>query len=118
MPAGPAPLTQPRAGATRTKPTAGAAGPSEQEPVKARRYDARIPWAELLQRVFLDDVLACPCGGRRKIIAFLKESAVVKAILESLGLPTTGPPMAPARSMLWPEEGWQDDVPAVQRSLQ
>ena len=115
----PEPLAQPRADAD-PKPTAVAAGPSEseQEPAKARRHDARIPWAELLQRVFLENVLACPCGGRRKIIAFLKESAAVKAILQSLGLPATGPPLAPARSALCPEEGWQDDVPAVQRSLQ
>jgi hypothetical protein len=25
----------------------------------------RIPWADLLRRVFADDVLRCPCGGRR-----------------------------------------------------
>ena len=72
----------------------------------------------MLRRVFLEDVLACPCGGRRKIIAFIKEAEAVKAILESLGLPATGPPMAPARSAPCPDEGWQDDVLTLQRSLQ
>jgi hypothetical protein len=30
----------------------------------------RLPWADLLKRVFGDDVLQCPCGGRRKVVAF------------------------------------------------
>jgi hypothetical protein len=30
---------------------------------------AVISWAELLQRVFLEDALACPCGGGRRVIA-------------------------------------------------
>src|SRR4051812_7643756 len=38
---------------------------------------ARIPWAELLKRVYLEDVLACPCGGRRRIEAFIEEDEVV-----------------------------------------
>jgi hypothetical protein len=31
---------------------------------------SRIPWAELLMRVFREDVLACPCGGRRVVLAY------------------------------------------------
>jgi len=27
----------------------------------------RVPWAELLRRVFAPDVLSCPCGGRRGV---------------------------------------------------
>jgi putative transposase len=34
-----------------------------------RPLDSRIPWHELLLRVFREDILACPCGGRRKVIA-------------------------------------------------
>jgi hypothetical protein len=42
----------------------------------------------------------------------------VKAILEHLGLPTTGPPVAPARPNESPEFAiWQDDVPELQQSL-
>ena len=88
------------------------------EPSKPRRPDAKIPWAELLQRVFREDVLACPCGGRRRVIAFITERAVVKAILEHLGLPTTGPPIAPARSTAPQDPAlWQDDVPSLQQAL-
>ena len=44
------------------------------------------------------DVLKCEnCGGRMTVLAFLTERAVVKKILEHLGLPATGPPKAPAR---------------------
>jgi len=78
----------------------------------------RIPWSELLLRVFREDVLQCPCGGRRVVLAFLTDEKVVKAILEHLGLPTTGPPLPPARRYEQPElTTWQDDVPELQQSL-
>ncbi len=32
----------------------------------------RVPWADLLEKVFAIDVLACPeCGGRLRVIAFI-----------------------------------------------
>ncbi|HYS07234.1 MAG TPA: hypothetical protein VEP66_00760, partial [Myxococcales bacterium] len=53
----------------------------------------RIPWAELLKKVFAVDVLSCPvCSGRMKLIAYIASSSVARRILEHLGLPTTGPP--------------------------
>jgi hypothetical protein len=62
---------------------------------KGRKY--RIPWAELLQKVFAIDVLACPvCHGRMKLIAFINSASVARRILTHLGLPTTGPPLAKA----------------------
>jgi hypothetical protein len=79
---------------------------------------SRIPWAELLMRVFREDVLACPCGGRRVVLAYLTQPGPVKAILDHLGLPSTGPPIAPARFTAGPAEAtWQDDVPVLQQSL-
>jgi hypothetical protein len=66
-------------------------------PLRARAR-SRVPWAELLSRVFKVDVLQCEnCGGRMTVLAFLTERVVVKKILEHLGLPATGPPRAPAR---------------------
>jgi len=51
------------------------------------------------ERVFRIDVLRCErCGGRMTVLAFLTERASVKKVLEHLGLPTTGPPIAKARS--------------------
>ena len=58
---------------------------------------ARIDWASLLRRIYLEDVLACPCGGRRRIIADVDEPSVIEAILTHLGLPTVTPPIARAR---------------------
>ena len=69
-------------------------------------------------RVFREDVLACPCGSRRVVLACLTQPGPVKAILDHLGLPSTGPPLAPARFIAGPvEETWQDDVPVLQQSL-
>jgi hypothetical protein len=42
------------------------------------------------------DVLACPCGGRRAIVADIADRNVVVAILAHLGLPTEAPPIARA----------------------
>jgi hypothetical protein len=62
----------------------------------ARTY--RIPWADLLAKVFEIDVLACPeCGGRMMLSAFIAEPTVAKRILDHLRLDSTGPPFAPAR---------------------
>jgi hypothetical protein len=53
----------------------------------------RIPWSELLQKVFAVDVLACPrCNGRLKVIAYINEPAVAKQILDHLGLESQAPP--------------------------
>jgi Putative transposase len=69
----------------------------------------RVPWAELLRRVFATDVLSCPCGGRRSVIAVVVDSALARAVLATLGLPCTPAPFAPARD---PPQGelWFDDA--------
>lgn len=56
---------------------------------------ARIDWASLLKRVYLEDVLACPCGGRRRTIADITERDVGVAHLD---LETEAPPLARTRS--------------------
>ena len=59
----------------------------------------RPTWAELLERAFEIDVLTCPwCAGKRKLIALVTDGAVVRRILEHLGLPTADTVLAPARS--------------------
>jgi putative transposase len=92
----------------------------DRPPAEAHRPadPSHIPWAELLMRVFREDVLACPCGGRRVVLAYLTQPGPVKAILDHLGLPSTDPPIAPARSSEGLAEAtWQDDVPELQQSL-
>ncbi len=58
----------------------------------------RLPWADLLRRVHAVDVLACPCGARARILAFLTAPDVVATILRHLGLPEHPPPITPARA--------------------
>jgi hypothetical protein len=70
---------------------------------------ARLPSAELLQRVFAQDVLACPCGGRRRVIAFITDLEVAKDILTALGFPATIPTFAPARAP--PQPSFPDPAP-------
>jgi hypothetical protein len=60
------------------------------------RPRTRVPWAELLQKVFAVDVLACPrCDGRLEVIAYINEPAVAKQILDHLGLDSQAPPRTP-----------------------
>jgi hypothetical protein len=67
-------------------------GPSDDEVTEVlrrivQRLRTRIPWAELLLRVFREDVLLCSCGGRRVVLAFITEKKVVKVILETWACP-------------------------------
>jgi hypothetical protein len=70
-----------------------AAAPRRKRPPRRRYYF----WAELQQRLFLNDVLACPCGGRRRLLAFLTDPEVIGKILRHLGLPAEPPALAPPR---------------------
>jgi hypothetical protein len=38
----------------------------------------RLPWADLLRRVFADDVLQCACGGRRSVLAVVTDPIVAR----------------------------------------
>lgn len=59
---------------------------------------SRIPWAELLKRVYDVDALACSCGGRLRFIALILESDVARRMLDSLALESAPLPIARARS--------------------
>ena len=52
----------------------------------------RLNWAELLKRVFAADVLACPCGGRRTVTAFVVNTNLAHSVLTALGWPPSPPP--------------------------
>jgi len=58
----------------------------------------RITWAQLLKRVFKIDMETCSsCGGKLKVIAAITEKAIIKKILEHLGIPTKSPKTHPSR---------------------
>ena len=70
------------------------------EETSAKERARRYTWAQLLKRVFKIDALQCPyCQGRRKLIAFITEAPVIRAILECLDLPGDPPVLWPSR---WP----------------
>lgn len=59
----------------------------------------RMRWADLIKRVFLEDVLACPCGGRRRVLAMVFDSESIERILRYEGLPWERPVRAPPRKV-------------------
>ena len=68
----------------------------EQRTQQNRRLSARS-WATLLRRTFAIDVLQCPCGGRRRLVALIEKREAIVAILNHLGLPTEVPTFAAAQ---------------------
>ena len=66
---------------------------------RERRRPERMTWAELVQRVWLEDVLRCPCGGRRTVLSMVFNPHSIERILRHLGLPHQAPPRAPPRPM-------------------
>ncbi|MFP4040391.1 MAG: hypothetical protein ACOCPQ_02325, partial [Desulfosudaceae bacterium] len=59
----------------------------------------RKSWARLIQKIYEVDPLLCPkCQGPMKIISFIEEQAIIKQILQHLGLweiRNNGPPPVP-----------------------
>jgi hypothetical protein len=65
--------------------------------------------AERVRRVFAADLRACRCGGRRRVLAIVVDSAIARALLAALGLPCTPATFVPARAP--PQaELWFDDA--------
>jgi hypothetical protein len=71
---------------------------AETPDAEGRRARGRL-WADLMQRTFGLDVLACSrCGGRLRLTALIEQAAVIQRILRHLGLPDTVPTPSPARA--------------------
>jgi hypothetical protein len=57
--------------------------------VPASDLARRLRWAELMQRVFEEDVTRCPrCGGTTRVLSVILDPDVIERILSHLGLPT------------------------------
>ena len=74
-------------------------------------------WAELMQRSFGFDVLACPrCGDRLELIALIEDPTVIRRILGHLGVPAEVSTPRPARPPPLPlgraDLCYDEDVPA------
>ena len=95
VPVAPAGVAEPAAAAAcrTTEPPS----PAALAPTGPRR-STRLRWADLLQRVFADDVLTCSCGGRRRVLCFITDTEVAREILTALGLSAAIPTFASARA--------------------
>jgi hypothetical protein len=76
-------------------------------PTGSRRV-GRLPWADLLRRVFADDVLLCTCGGRRSIIAVVADPTLARTLLAAIGLHDEPAAFAPARAPPQVELAWEN----------
>ena len=57
-----------------------------------------ITWAALMKHGLGLDVLACPCGGRMKLIATVLDKESLARLLPAHGLRVRALPIAPARA--------------------
>jgi hypothetical protein len=88
--------------------------PLDPDPAADRPSPRRLPWAELLQRVFELDALRCPrCGEPMRMVSAIEDPEVARKILECLDLPARAPPLGPvSNGSGWHEsESWDKDAP-------
>jgi len=99
------PSTDPAA--RRQRPRAG-----EAAPPRAPKVPNRLPWATLIWRVFLRDVLEClRCKGRMEIVAALTSKAAITRVLRHLGLSAEAHGFHPARPPPQVELPFADEAP-------
>lgn len=119
-PAGPA-LPANRAAHQRASTESRGADPGEADRCALRPPAAsprsgtrRLPWAELLQRVFGLDALRCPnCGARWRLVAAIEDPELARRILACLDLPVRAPPLGAApRASIGEAHGSWDGDPA------
>lgn len=57
-------------------------GPDPVAPARPKK----MKWADLLRRVFWIDPLACPCGGRFRLVAVVRNPTLIQAVCAALHL--------------------------------
>ena len=68
---------------------------------------SRASWARFIKKIFAADPLVCPdCGGAMRIVAFIEDQRVMRAILEHLLLwdEARPPPVTPGATPCAPAE--------------
>ena len=83
------------------------AAPRSAPSARPRRA-RRLPWADLLKRVFGVEALRCECGHSMRVIAAITEPTVAKRILECMGLPPRAPPLEPACTSGFSSDPWRE----------
>ena len=88
-------LPWPKATVTTRLDDAHGPGPLRKAPAPRPR---ELDWRSLLRRCFASEIYDCPCGGRRRVVAFVTDRVQAVDILAAIGLPTEPPPTARARA--------------------
>jgi hypothetical protein len=73
----------------------------------------RLPWSELLERVFGVDALRCKSGRPMRVLAAITDPAIASRILACMDLATRAPPLAPARNPDPAADPWPEDPTAA-----
>ena len=98
VPTPPAPPAPDAASAEAVGADKAGTGESREIDITKIRRGSRLPWALLLQRVFLVDALSCPkCNGRMKILAAITKPEAIRKILDHLGISSEAPRRTAAR---------------------
>ncbi len=63
---------------------------------------SRLSWSQVMRRTFKLDLLECPCGGRREVIALIPSGEIATKILAHLRLAVTAESFLPIRAPPWP----------------
>jgi len=90
--------------------------PVPAQPAPSVWRTRRVPWAELLKRVFADDVVNCARGGRRTVVAIVTDAGSARTLLDGLGLAHRPPVFTPRGPPVLfdtdPSPGFEPDPPA------
>jgi hypothetical protein len=81
------------------------AAPSPTPSVRPRR----LPWADLLRRIFGIEALRCECGKSMRVLAAITEPTVARRILECMALPSRAPPLTPTCASGSPADAWLEE---------
>jgi hypothetical protein len=63
----------------------GSAGPTQFGDATAKAISTKLLWAEALKRAWGFDILQCPCGGRRRLLAAIRNPTQIEKILRHIG---------------------------------
>jgi hypothetical protein len=82
---------------------------------RRRSRRQRLPWADLLRRVFGIDVLVCPkCAGPRRVLAAIHDPAAIARLLAALGRTAAGADPSGCRAPLVAEGDAADEGDAAE----
>ncbi|HEX7508045.1 MAG TPA: hypothetical protein VF550_14810 [Polyangia bacterium] len=98
VPTPPAPFAPDAASAEGAGVDKSGKGESREIDLSKMPRGSRLPWALLLQRIFMTDALKCPkCQWRMKILAAITNPEAIRKILDNLGIPSEAPRRTGAR---------------------